>query len=87
MALGSSRHTAPWDDQLGSKGALNFASCFFPPAPLLSLRQGRMEEMNATISPKTGTKANAAAPEEAGLDPASGSDASDGGDLGGTSIG
>lgn len=43
--------------------------------------------MNATISPKTGTKANAAAPEEAGLDPVSGSHASDGGDLGGTSIG
>lgn len=27
-------HTAPSGDKLGSKGALNFASCFFPPAPL-----------------------------------------------------
>jgi len=42
---------------------------------------------NATISPKTGTKANATAPRESGPDPASGSHFSDGRDLGGTGIG
>lgn len=42
-------HSAPRDDRLGSKGTLHFASFFFfPPAALLSLCQGRMEEMNET---------------------------------------
>lgn len=39
---------APWDEQLGSQTALNFASCLFPTVLLPSLHQGRMEEMNET---------------------------------------
>lgn len=61
---------------------------FFPPAPLLSLRQDRIEKMsdrvgNAIISSKTKNKTNATAYKKAGLDPASQSHyTSDGGEPG-----